>query len=222
MTATIDFSQQAGRIKFEKDSVSLLIQGARSFYSYYISRDNPAQSEENVMTHWKNPLSDLFIREFENDARHLFTRDEGYELGMNSPGILWDRITILICKLVIKSPTYIKQCKATPSSGPTDVNEQIADILTVLHSSLPAKSILLAKEQTERVRNPPSLAESLGVLMKSNIGMWLNQDLLYTKDPQSVPTTRLQTYIALFAVYNSERNRAIEEIEISYRRILRG
>ena len=40
MTTTNDFSEQAGRIKFEKDSVSLLIQGTRNFFSYYISREN--------------------------------------------------------------------------------------------------------------------------------------------------------------------------------------
>lgn len=141
MTTTNDFSEQAGRIKFEKDSVSLLIQGTRNFFSYYISRENPVGSEENVMTRWENPLSDLFIKEFVKDVRHMNTSVEGYELGMNSPGILWDRITILICKLVMTSLTDIQRMKATPSSGPTDVNEQIKDILTVLHSSLPAKSI---------------------------------------------------------------------------------
>ena len=145
------------------------------------------------------------------------TRFLGFECGMNTPGILWDRLTILISKLIFASS--LSKHSVNRSEVPAEeVITQIAGVLEVLHNSMPAKTALLAKEQTARVIEVQSLANSLLKLLHSNLGMWINQDLLYTKDASIVTCSRLKNYITFFGRYNRQRNSAIEEVDLLYRK----
>ena len=141
----------------------------------------------------------------------------GFEYGMNTPGILWDRLTILVCKLVLAS-SFSRHSTSPSAVLGDEVMTQINGVLEVLHNSMPAKTVLLAKEQTARVSEAQSLSKSLLKLLQSNLGMWINQDLLYSKDADLVPSSRLNSYIIFFGRYNSKRNSSIEEIDLLYRR----
>lgn len=157
----------------------------------------------------------LFVIDTQFAKLKLSLGETDPELGMNTPGILWDRLTILACKLAFASSESIHCTALDPNSGLV-TREQIRDILITIHSAKRAKTSLLAKEQTSRVKSASTLMTALKALMWSNIGMWINQDLLYTKEVTLVPEKRLRDYIKFFGIYNRKRNVAIEEIDLLY------
>ena len=158
--------------------------------------------------------------EFKSCGESLLKRSEfrtTYELeeGMNSPGILWDRLTILNCKQLFTSPDSIHH-KPDLHRNLGNVFNEIRSVCNALNKSLPAKHILLAKEATARQMSVVPLEESLWLLQQSNIAMWINQDLLYTVSADDVDPQRLRDYIRFFSLANRIRNTAIENIELFY------
>ncbi len=145
----------------------------------------------------------------------IFRKTSDFEEGMNSPGILWDRLTILNCKLLFTSANSIHY-KPTLHRNLGNVNLEIKSVTNALNRSLPAQHILLAKEATARQSTITPLEDSLWLLQKSNIAMWINQDLLYTVSTDDVDPQRLRDYIHFFSVANRIRNTAIENIELFY------
>ena len=148
-----------------------------------------------------------------------FQKASRLEDGMNSPGILWDRLTILNCKLLFTSPESIHH-KPELHRNLGDVNLELQSVLSALAESRPARSILLAKEATSRQSTILPLENSLWDLQQSNIAMWINQDLLYTVNVDDVDPKRLRNYIKFFSVSNRIRNISIENIEIYYSTIM--
>jgi len=149
------------------------------------------------------------------EAAAQFAHCSEQENGMNSPGILWDRVTILVCKRVFTSPTSL-HFNALLHKINANINDELNSVLEALHQSKPAKHILLAKEATERQTTAPKIGQSLWELQISNLAMWINQDLLYTIDIDHVDTDRIRSYIRFFSEANKIRNIAIERIEIFY------
>ena len=137
------------------------------------------------------------------------------EDGMNSPGILWDRITILHCKKFFTAPDS-PHFKPQLHSNITTTDAELESVMRALNQSNPARNILLAKEATERQKETPELAVALWNLQSSNLAMWINQDLLYTVNIKDVKSSRLREYIKFFSVANKIRNTAIEQLEIIY------
>jgi hypothetical protein len=144
-----------------------------------------------------------------------FRKSSGFEEGMNSPGILWDRLTILNCKLLFTAADSIHH-KPDLHRNLGNVLLEIKSVSNALNKSLPAKHILLAKEATARQKTQTPLENSLWLLQQSNIAMWINQDLLYTVSADDVQPQRLRDYIRFFSVANRIRNTAIESIEHFY------
>ena len=144
-----------------------------------------------------------------------FRKSSEFEEGMNSPGILWDRLTILNCKQLFTSPDSIHH-KPDLHRNLGNVFNEIRSVCNALNKSLPAKHILLAKEATARQMTVVPLEESLWLLQQSNIAMWINQDLLYTVSADDVDPQRLRDYIRFFSLANRIRNTAIENIELFY------
>jgi len=138
-----------------------------------------------------------------------------FEDGMNSPGILWDRLTILNCKLLFTSPDSLHH-KPSLHKNLGNVLLELTSVMKALNNSLPAKHILLAKESTNRQKTVVPLEDSLWSLQSSNIAMWINQDLLYTVSVDDVGPQRLRDYIHFFSKANRIRNIAIENIELFY------
>lgn len=144
-----------------------------------------------------------------------FRKSSEFEEGMNSPGILWDRLTILNCKLLFTAVDSIHH-KPDLHRNLGNVSLEIKSVSNALNKSLPAKHILLAKEATARQQTLTPLENSLWLLQQSNIAMWINQDLLYTVSAYDVQPQRLRDYIRFFSVANRIRNTAIENIEHFY------
>jgi len=130
------------------------------------------------------------------------------ELGMNTPGLLLDRLSILVCKAFLSS---------NPGRGLAD--EQIKGVGLALSSSGLSPHNLLEKEQVETAHVKPrkkvQLIDTMIELHFSNIAMWINQDLLYTRDPENASCDRLRDYISFFKKSNSRRNESIAIIDES-------
>jgi len=162
--------------------------------------------------YFKNYASEIFLKT-------KFSQINKKEDGMNSPGILWDRLTILNCKFFFtssSSPHY----NINIHKSNTNINSELCSVLKALHVSKPARHILLAKESTERQKDASDLGYLLWQLQYSNLAMWINQDLLYTVDVSDVQEVRLRNYIKFFSDANRIRNTSIEKIEIFYTKIL--
>jgi len=99
-------------------------------------------------------------------------RSSEIENGMNTFGILLDRITILKCK----SKFSQDETSRFVAEG------QLARIIISLENCGRGDAELLKKEQVEQhLGGFSSHGQALITLLRSNIAMWLNQDLLYTK-----------------------------------------
>lgn len=144
-----------------------------------------------------------------------FRESKKLEYGMNSPGILWDRLTILNCKYLFTAPDSIHH-NPVFHKDLGNVKSELEGVMRVLIKSHPAKNILLAKEATNRQHVIIPLGESTWALQMSNIAMWINQDLLYTVSAEDVDPQRLRDYITFFSKANRIRNTAIESIELFY------
>ncbi len=158
--------------------------------------------------------------QFKSFGEHLiqnceFRKSSELELGMNSPGILWDRLTILNCKLLFTGPDSIHH-KPSLHKNLGNVSIELKSVMQALNHSHPARNILLAKEATDRQKTIDPLETSLWSLQMSNIAMWINQDLLYTVSADDVDPQRLRDYIHFFSKANRIRNSAIENIELFY------
>ena len=170
----------------------------------------------NGLKHYKDLHAQDFIgyaTAFTSKIQFTFTFEK--EDGMNSPGILWDRLTILNCKLFFAS-TESPHFDVKLHNKNADVRSELTSVLNALHYAKPPRHILLAKEATERQTTAPDIGIALWELQSSNLAMWINQDLLYTVNVDEVDSTRLRDYIRFFSDANKVRNTAIEHIELYY------
>ena len=154
-----------------------------------------------------------YSKEFVEDCQFEGTQE--LEEGMNSPGILWDRLTILNCKYLFTAPESVHH-KPQMHQNLGNVTLELKSVMKALARALPARNILLAKETTERQHAITPIDDSLWSLQSANIAMWINQDLLYTVSADDVEPKRLRDYIAFFSKANRVRNTAIENVEIFY------
>ena len=89
-----------------------------------------------------------------------------FEEGMNSPGILWDRLTILNCKYLFTAPDSVHH-KPALHKNLGNVMAELKSVMKALSHALPARNILLAKEATNRQHAIVPLGESLWALQMS-------------------------------------------------------
>jgi hypothetical protein len=129
----------------------------------------------------------------------------GFEQGLNTFGILLDRLTILNIKLFLLKRNNQKD---------KNLVDQIQGLLSVISVCKPTLAHILEKEiknDLEGLCHSPF--ENLLELQKSNLIQWLNQDLLYTVDPLTSPCLRLRAYVIQTREDNRMRNRMIEALD---------
>jgi hypothetical protein len=205
--------------QLEKQLLSRLLETWRIFVNRLPAQFDPQVSIEQLDEFGRSNRDD-----FKNYGNDLINQTEfrqtfAFEEGMNSPGILWDRLTILNCKFFFTAPESIHH-KPELHQNLGNVLSELQSVLSALSKSLPAKHILLAKEATSRQSSKSPLEDSLWDLQQSNIAMWINQDLLYTVSADDVDPERLRNYIRFFSIANRIRNTSIENIEIFYSEVM--
>lgn len=136
--------------------------------------------------------------------------------GMNTIGILADRLTILICK-----EWYLRHRQGRVDGANAVRDEQIPDIVSALANARPGHAKLLEKVSSNNVAVEVStFAEAYYGLLAANILMWETQEMLYVHDMESVPAEELRAYIRFFSQANMQRNAYIELCERTYWRHL--
>lgn len=132
--------------------------------------------------------------------------------GMNTVGILADRLTILVCK-----EWYLFHRQGTPDLADTVRREQIPDIVTCLSRVRPGHARLLEKVSKIHVDTvATSFADAYYGLLAANVLMWEIQEMLYTRDMEAVDAEELRDYIRFFSKANMMRNAYITASEILY------
>lgn len=201
--------------ELEEKLVSRLLGTWKAFVSDLEINYNPSMAISSL-----EEFSQIGFQEFKDYGKTLinnakFRRTNDFEDGMNSPGILWDRLTILNCKCLFTARDSV-HFKPNLHNNLGNVNDELISVTKALQKALPARNILLAKEATDRQHSITPLEDSLWALQMSNIAMWINQDLLYTVSADDVEPQRLRDYIQFFSKANRIRNTAIENIELFY------
>jgi hypothetical protein len=132
--------------------------------------------------------------------------------GMNTIGILADRLTILICK-----EWYLRHRQNRPAEADELCRTQTADIVAALAAARPGHAKLLEKVATiHSTVAASSFEEAYYGVLTANILMWETQEMLYTRDMESVPAEELRDYIRFFSQANMLRNAYIAQSETLY------
>lgn len=124
----------------------------------------------------------------------------GSPVGLNTVGLLLDRLSILI----------IRHVKTTRSFS-FDQDKKILEIVSALDFSQPGNSSINTKITTLKsgvvVSNFP---EALLLLVCTNTLLWEAQEVLYTRGVAALPDFELRDYIEFFSVENVNRNELIQ------------
>jgi hypothetical protein len=132
--------------------------------------------------------------------------------GMNTIGILADRLTILVCK-----EWYLRHRQGNPHVADEVRESQIPDIVQSLARALPGHARLLEKVSANHAQvNAHSFEEAYYGLLMANILMWETQEMLYLRDMEAVPAEELRDYIRFFSKANMMRNAYITQCEVVY------
>ena len=132
--------------------------------------------------------------------------------GMNTIGVLADRLTILICK-----EWYLRHRQRAPAAADEIARFHTSDILTALSEARPGDAKLLEKVSSITTgATAASFEEAYYGLLSANILMWETQEMLYTRDMESVAPEELRDYIRFFSHANMMRNEFIKKSEILY------
>ncbi|ABB34119.1 hypothetical protein Syncc9605_0343 [Synechococcus sp. CC9605] len=174
----------------------------------------------NELSPCKEPMNIDSIRAMENEILNIFTQQntdlkkdfidysslsstqEVDHIGLNTIGMLADRLSILCIRLYMNSENILT------SEGLSD--NQIIDI---------ERALTVAKAGTSSTFNkmtimqdtymPRSFSEAVMRLAATNLLLWLAQDVLYLRGPESLPDEELRKYIIYFAEKNIARNKMI-------------
>ena len=135
----------------------------------------------------------------------------GEPAGMNTIGILADRLTILVCK-----EWYVRNRQKRPADA-DEVGRQIGDIVSALAAARPGHPKLLEKVSSRNLAlEVASFEEAYYGLLEGNILLWETQEMLYLRDMESVPAEDLRDYIRFFSQANMQRNAYISYCEQVY------
>jgi hypothetical protein len=131
-------------------------------------------------------------------------------IGLNTVGMLVDRLAILSIK------SYFER-KKNPNNDQSRIISQAKDIEACISHCRPGFSSDFSKitsiKPTEREGGFNLCSHKLAAV---NTCLWLAQDVLYLRGPDSLPYEELRSYIAYFAEQNINRNWLIEFSEKSY------
>ena len=127
--------------------------------------------------------------------------------GLNTVGMLCDRLTILLMK-----EWSIENRGKWDSGAARALREtQTDDIINALELAVPGSASTPAK--ITHLRGGASAedwAAAFCGLLAANVLLWESQELLYTRDIDLVSSSELRTYIKWFAKGNMERNEYIQ------------
>ena len=139
-------------------------------------------------------------------------RREPAPVGMNTIGILSDRLTILCVKA-----WNIENKQKDPAGAATLRRTHVKQIVDCMASCSPGEADLLKKvtQLTSEV-DTSSWEQDYYGLLASNILLWEAQEVLYLRDINTASCEELRDYIKWFSYGNIDRNKCISACERHY------
>lgn len=130
--------------------------------------------------------------------------------GLNTIGMLSDRLTILL----MKEWCLLNRGKKDAQLAQNLRQLQIKDIVGALNIALPGSASTHAKITNLRGGATASTwGEAFAGLLCANILLWESQEILYVHDIKLLPPEQLRQYISWFAIGNMLRNEQIQLLE---------
>jgi hypothetical protein len=148
----------------------------------------------------------------EREQAGVLAADGGRAVGLNTVGMLLDRLSIL----AIKTWNLEKRAKAPQKAHELRVT-QIAELVAALAGSSPGHSSInnkLTSHRTDVVA--ADFAETCYNLVTTNLLLWEAQEILYNHDISVLPDDELRKYIQFFSRHNLKRNVSIEASDRLY------
>ncbi|HEU5081158.1 MAG TPA: hypothetical protein VFT72_18240 [Opitutaceae bacterium] len=134
-------------------------------------------------------------------------------VGLNSVGMLVDRLTILF----IREWCLLNKGKPNPEKARTIYEQQTKDIIVAIAEARPGSSALNTKiTNLKGEANAKNWVEAFYGLLTTNILLWESQEILYIRDIGQLPAEELRSYIQWFAYGNMRRNEYIQLCEELY------
>jgi len=127
-------------------------------------------------------------------------------IGLNTIGMLVDRLSILVIKSVIQKKVADVQ-----------LQEQIDEMLVAIQFCRDGKSSSFNKvtniESSNSASHPVEIVLQLAYI---NLLLWLAQDVLYLRGAGALPDEELRAYIGFFAEKNVLRNELISRLATTW------
>ena len=134
-------------------------------------------------------------------------------IGMNSVGMLTDRLTILLIK------EWCLRNKLNSDADKADqlYSTQTLDVVEAMVNTKRSNSEMNAKITNIKADTHATCwEEAYYGLLATNLLMWESQEVLYTKDIAQLPYDELKDYIKWFSFSNIMRNEFIQHCENFY------
>ena len=140
------------------------------------------------------------------------SRREGVTAGMNTVGLLLDRLSILAIKIarLRREPGSIGEAERVR----TGAAENVIDALAVVRPGDPSLATKVTTHAVNAVGS--SFTEIYRTLLVSNVLLWEAQEVLYLSDLDTAPCKELRDYIKLFSRENLRRNASISALEDAF------
>jgi hypothetical protein len=137
---------------------------------------------------------------------------EGHAVGLNTVGMLLDRLSILAIK------TWNLEQRAKAPQKARELREtQVAELIEALAASRPGHSSINNKLTNHRTDVAASdFAGACYNLVTTNLLLWEAQEILYNHDMSALPDNELRKYIQFFSRHNLKRNVSIEASDQLY------
>ena len=134
-------------------------------------------------------------------------------VGLNSVGMLCDRLSILI----IKEWCLCNKGAHSQAKAGALRREQTLDIVEALCQARPGNSAMNTKITSQPVEaTAHSWPQAFYKLLGTNLLLWEAQEVLYIRDIGALPCEELRAYIAYFSSGNLRRNEFMQKCEEFY------
>ena len=191
-----------------------------SIYSQSLLDRLPMKGQIYPLEYVLNDLNDHLnnLKQYElNRIRLLWHHDkknvypENVHAGLNTTGMLTDRLTILIIK-----EWHLRQDKLFGKADEI-YRTQTRDVIECLARCTPAKYVINEKITHGRIDyTVDDWEEAYYDLLAVNLIMWKSQETLYIKDIEGLPCEDLRAHIRWFSAGNVKRNILIALCEKKY------
>jgi hypothetical protein len=137
----------------------------------------------------------------------MSTKTSDYPVGLNTIGMLVDRLSILMIKKIIQK-----------NLADQKIDLQIDEMLLAIHYCQKGESSSFNKITT--IQSGNTLNHSVDIVLNLafvNLLLWLAQDVLYLRGAGALPDEELRDYINYFAKKNVLRNQLIADLSLFWR-----